>query len=65
MAARGVPSMDQPVCDDNCPPEPIYLQNDFQKFDSQYTSGFLKPTGVLTARSVSQNINSVTAFGKI
>jgi hypothetical protein len=21
MAARGVPSMDQPVCDDNCPPE--------------------------------------------
>jgi hypothetical protein len=34
------------------------------KPDSQYTSSFLKPEGVLTAISVSRNIDSVMALGK-
>jgi hypothetical protein len=34
------------------------------KPDSQY-SGFLKPASVLAAKSVSANIDSGTAFGKV
>jgi hypothetical protein len=44
---------------------PVTLWIGFQKSDSQITSGFLKPACVLSARSVSRNIDSGTAFVKV
>jgi hypothetical protein len=44
---------------------PVAFQNGFPKPDSQYTSGFVKPASVLTARSVNWNIDSGMAFGKV
>jgi hypothetical protein len=41
------------------------LQSSFRKPDLLKTSGYLKPARVLTAKSVSQNIDSGMAFGKI
>jgi hypothetical protein len=44
---------------------PVALQNGFWKPNSQHTSGFLKPDNVLTAKSISRNVDSGAAFGKV
>jgi hypothetical protein len=44
---------------------PVDLRSGFRKPDSHYTSGFLKPASVLTAKSVSRNSDSEMAFSKV
>jgi hypothetical protein len=43
----------------------ICLAKPFRKPDTQYTSGFLKPAGILKPKSVRWNIDTGTAFGEI
>ncbi len=44
---------------------PIALRSGFQKPNSKYTSGFLKPASVPTVKSVSRSRDFGTAFSKV